>query len=375
MTLPLSFIQELQQKIITANEKPAGSMHIGDLVRAVHECSASDAEAIKKLPLHMQLKKIVNLYAENANKTELTTLGSFLQSLPETNLLTTKTRIRLLIASLPSTKNPLRLSWNYVATVVSECFRTCALYLKGTPLVERTRPFIDFEIACDNAKEVLDRPEKHILSPEVFSALMKFKQSELERTFQALQKQIPALQEKDLPQYLNLIQAIKKNQEIYSTIPGRIHSEQLFIENEIQRFLHPYLTGQYTDKNEDIHRPSLPSKLLPMIKILSPKQAECHMLASYLEQSAIACLPPIQKQETESRGEKEQKQIRWKLQAQLNESVLPGFTQALKHSLRIDFRELNLTDKEIEFLAAWGLHHMPIFDERAPLPENWRDAL
>jgi hypothetical protein len=112
-----------------------------------------------------------------------------------------------------------------------------------------------------------------------------------------------------------------------------------------------------------------------MIKILSPKQAECHMLASYLEQSAIACLPPIQKQETESRGEKEQKQIRWKLQAQLNESVLPGFTQALKHSLRIDFRELNLTDKEIEFLAAWGLHHMPIFDERAPLPENWRDAL
>jgi hypothetical protein len=175
--------------------------------------------------------------------------------------------------------------------------------------------------------------------------------------------------------------------KVASPLPSAIVSQALqplvrkediqeFITLKIHEFLLPYFRKEITPKNENINRPSLPSQILPQLKDqvtknpLTENKAVCYMLSSYLEQCANACLPPIPFQPGGINFPS--KTPREELQKQVAE-CLPPFTEALKHSLKIDFKELNLTYKEIESLAAWGLHHTPIFDDRRALPENWRE--
>jgi hypothetical protein len=226
-------------------------------------------------------------------------------------------------------------------------------------------PAVDLEMAYAEAEKVLKESKN---TPIVdISAKMKHAQRELEKASEALQKQAPSLHKQEYPRFSSLIQALQEKQKILSR---QIEIGQNFIEEKVEAFLYPYLTGKITAQTVNLHRPSLPSQILPMLEkefsppIFSKGQAVCYILSCYLKQCAQACLPPIAGFQT-----------RFEMQTNLKKSILPGLTESLKRSLKIDFKELNLSNKELEFLAAWGLRHTSAFNERAPLPENWRDTL
>jgi hypothetical protein len=507
-TQPLSFPQQLQQNLATASkDKDPGSIRIGDILHGIQKCTGKEADAIKKLPLHKQLKRIVTLYASNKN--DLGIITPLLKELPGAELLKTTTRVKLRVATMDPTKNPFKLSWRYLSTLISEARKTFSLYKKGTPLTTRRAPFIAFETQCTEAKALLERYksiQKNPTSKEQSTQLTDLsrelleKQTGLNEAFLALQKQIPSLLKDDLPEYSYLSKEIinppslpsaavstsprpaqepnfssqenppaivaqpepsnppstpsaamsvssspaqKPNIPPQETPPAQIASpkatnppshptkakktthqklalakkgphpvvkrspmlllqknlppkiaqtrpeatispepskeeqtarENAFIKQKVETFLRPYLNREITKDNPN--RPSLISQILPEMKrefpntILTDNQAIHHMLSCYLEASAQACLSPIRF----LKG-MDHKELRIAEQQRLDRKALPQFTEALNHSLKIDFKEMKLIDTEIVFLAKWALHHTPIFDYIAPLSEQWRERI
>lgn len=174
----------------------------------------------------------------------------------------------------------------------------------------------------------------------------------------------------------------------------RLHREAqpiVYLIGLVQNHLKPYLDGTIAPQAEERSRPELYSSMIPRFReafpqsSLSDDEVERLILSTYLREGTrglhLDSLGETSRHffEEASRYGPEDLYLR-DASAHAPESHLAyeargtvdshfaAYTEALKHSLRIDFRSLNLTDREIELLARSTFTSESFF-----LPANWRE--
>jgi hypothetical protein len=174
----------------------------------------------------------------------------------------------------------------------------------------------------------------------------------------------------------------------------RFHREAqpiVYLLGLVQNHLRPYLDGSVAPEAEDHSRAELCSWVVPKFRAafpqssLSDEEIERFVLSAYLREGArgldLESLGATSRHFSEEAGRYGPEDLylrdssahapesRLAHEARTTaESHFVAYTEALKHSLRIDFRSLNLTDGEIELLA-----RSTIASESFFLPANWRE--
>lgn len=174
----------------------------------------------------------------------------------------------------------------------------------------------------------------------------------------------------------------------------RFHREAqpiVYLIGLVQNHLQPYLDGTIAPQSEDQARPELNSWMIPRFRAafpqssLSDEEIERLVLSAYLREGARGLhLEPLGEtsrhflEEAGRHGPEDlylrdpsahAPESRLAYEARMTaEGHFAAYTEALKHSLRIDFRSLNLTDREIELLARSTFTSESFF-----LPANWRE--
>lgn len=156
-----------------------------------------------------------------------------------------------------------------------------------------------------------------------------------------------------------------------------------------KEFLTPYLEGKITQKTEDVYRHELTRDLIPHFRQLFPKsnlsddEIEHFLLSAYLKIASkgvdlqnlenARVFHISEAREAKKDGNVKARNLHLKKAREIDDAInshIDSFSSALEHSLRIDFRSMNLTNTEIDWLA------MEILcDPQHPLPFNWRDEV
>lgn len=161
----------------------------------------------------------------------------------------------------------------------------------------------------------------------------------------------------------------------------------LYLIEKTRQFLAPYLSKEITSKNENVARGELKDSFLPGfheefkdVPASMDAWIEYFLLNAYLKIAAQGInlenldetaeyYRELEKQET-ANGYVEAARLHAEQAVVIEEAIesyLKNFATALKHSLKIDFKSMELTNKEIKWLANYTL-----YNPTTPLPSDWK---
>ena len=141
----------------------------------------------------------------------------------------------------------------------------------------------------------------------------------------------------------------------------------------VQDHLKPYQTGAIRPRDEDQSRSELRSTLIPKFRAafpsypLSDEDVERFILSVYVEEGLRGVSFHALNATSFQFAEAEAGELANAALATMDEHF-SAYVKALRHSLRIDFRSMNLTDDEVETLA-----RKAAFSTSPILTRNWRN--
>lgn len=142
--------------------------------------------------------------------------------------------------------------------------------------------------------------------------------------------------------------------------------------NSVREFLSPYVAKEITPATENVNRGELKDLILPRFRMVYPGsqmtdgEIEHFLLSAYLREGTFGIdLKTLEKTHAKYLLESEPASAAETLRTA--EEHLSAFTAALLHSLRIDFRSMNLSDQEVGWLA-----RRMMLTPKEPLPLDWR---
>lgn len=162
---------------------------------------------------------------------------------------------------------------------------------------------------------------------------------------------------------------------------------QTFLLEMTKSFLAPYLEGKITKENENVDRKELKDELIPEFRSYFPRskvtdtEIQHFLLSAYLKIATKGVdVTNLEKardfykeQEGQAKLNRDEKAARLHIEKaeeiqEAIDSVFINFTLALEHSLPIDFKSMQLTEKEIDWVAIETMMYPNL-----PLPLDWRD--
>lgn len=162
----------------------------------------------------------------------------------------------------------------------------------------------------------------------------------------------------------------------------------IYLIEKTKQFLAPYLSGEITRENENIARGDLKSRILPEFHkefkeagVLSDAELEQCLLNVYLKIAAQGVdLNVLEEtrdfhiregEEAKRTGKPKAAMLHFKRANTSQDEIerqKTKFIKGLEHSLKIDFRNLNLNPKQITWLALYTL-----YSPQEPLPSDWME--
>lgn len=160
-----------------------------------------------------------------------------------------------------------------------------------------------------------------------------------------------------------------------------------FLLEKTREFLTPYLERTITPASEEVQRIELKERIIPQFiqnfpeAQLSEQEIEHFLLSAYLKiasggvnlknfENAYRFYVEEAGKATDH-GNEAAAQLLYKKAEEINEQMashFKNFVAGLKHALRIDFKSMYLTNKEIKWLADETL-----YNPTTPLPSDWRE--